>query len=70
MPRPSGYPYANLRLGGRLAERLTEWRTEGLSFDSIAFRLREHGVVVTGETVRQWVREHGLEPTEAKENCG
>ena len=55
MARPSGYPYTNLLLKGRLAELLEQWRDEGLSYDAIAARLRfEHGVVVTGETVRVW----------------
>lgn len=54
MPRPSQYPAANEALDGRLAERMRSWRDEELSFDTIAYRLREYGVVVTGETVRQW----------------
>lgn len=58
MARPSGYPYANLLVSGRLTELLDQWRTEGLSYNTIAWRLREYGVVVTGETVRVWYREH------------
>ena len=58
MPRPSGYTLANHLLKGRLVELLDQWRAEGLSFDAIAWRLREHGVVVTGETVRVWYRDH------------
>lgn len=59
MARPSGYPYANLLLKGRLAETLEQWRIEGLSYGAMAVRLRfEYGVVVTGETVRIWYREH------------
>lgn len=57
MPRPSGYALANHLLKGRLVEHLEQWRAEGLSFDTIAWRLREHGVVVTGETVRVWYRD-------------
>jgi hypothetical protein len=43
-------------LGGKLAELLTELRTEH-SFEEMAFLLRtEHQVSVTKETVRQWCK--------------
>lgn len=45
-------------LKGRLAESLTAWRDEGLSFESMAFRLHaEHDIEVTSETVRRWYGE-------------
>lgn len=53
----SQYPLADRLVGGNLDQRLACWRAEGLSFHEIAFRLREHGVTVTGETVRRWSNE-------------
>lgn len=53
----STYNLADGVLGGRLAETLSEWRSEDPrpSFDLIVVRLKEHGIVVSRETVRQWV---------------
>ena len=45
-------------LGGRLAERITELRGEGLSWRHIAQKLHaDHGLVVTDETLRNWGRQ-------------
>lgn len=63
MPPRSTYPLLDRLLDGHLAERLTERRAAGESFDTIAEALRrEHGVSVSGATVRRWIMD--LEGTE------
>jgi len=58
------YPLVDRLLDGTLAARLRTQRAEGLSYDEIAARLRDDGVVaVSGETVRQWCL--ALEPEQA-----
>jgi len=56
---PTGtiYPLADRIFDGKLAEQLATWRTQGLSFDSIARELHGRGVTTTGETVRRWCSE-------------
>lgn len=56
---PTGtiFPLADRIFGGKLAEQLTEWRDQGLSYDSIARELHARGVTTTGETVRRWCSE-------------
>lgn len=55
-------PLIDRLLDGKLADYLTEHRTAGLSFDAIGRRLaNEHDVNVTGETVRRWCVELGVE---------
>lgn len=53
----------DLALGGRLNERLRQWRDDGLSYDLIAYELRTTcaGTPVSGETVRGWCRDLGIE---------
>lgn len=51
----SNYELADLALGGNLAQRLREWRAQGLSLDRIAEKLRhDDGIHVSRETVRRW----------------
>jgi len=55
-------PLVDRILEGKLTDRLTQWRDEGLSYDAIARRLdADHDIGVTAETVRKWC----IEPTEA-----
>jgi len=54
---------ADTLLGGRLVERLTQLRGEGLSFDEISRHLfAEARVTTSGETCRSWARQLGIEP--------
>jgi hypothetical protein len=49
---------ADRLLEGRLVERLTQMRAEGLSYDDIARHLfAEAGITTTGETIRSWGRQ-------------
>lgn len=55
-------PLIDRLLDGKLADYLSDRRAEGLSFDAIGRRLaNEHDVSVTGETVRRWCVELGIE---------
>ena len=55
------YPLVDRILGGQLAELLSGWRNEGLSYGAIALRLHDdYQVDVTAETVRRWILD--LEP--------
>ena len=54
-------PYVDRQLGGTLASRLEQFRSEGQSYASIARWLdHEHGVQVTPEAVRQWCKQLGV----------
>lgn len=58
---------ADRLLEGRLTERLTALRQDGRSFDDIAKALHgEGGVEVSGETLRIWARQLGIEPEVAR----
>lgn len=53
--RASLYDWADERLRGRLAERLAQWLSDGLTLDEIVDELREkHDLTVSRETVRRW----------------
>lgn len=55
----SPFPLIDKILGGNLATELARLRGEGVSYDGIArWLLTEHGVHVSSETVRRWMREH------------
>jgi intein-encoded DNA endonuclease-like protein len=56
MPASNTFPIYDRVLGGRLEALLRRWRAEGLSYEAIAHRLADdHGVTVTGQTVRRWL---------------
>jgi intein-encoded DNA endonuclease-like protein len=56
--RTSSFPAWDKALDGRLGDILGDLRSEGLSFEAIAFRLRhEHGITVSSATVRRWCLE-------------
>lgn len=58
MARQSNFElYDRLVFRGGLAKQLTDWRTEGHSYEEIAYRMREKGVIVTSVTVWRWVRD-------------
>lgn len=65
--RKSTYHYYDRKLGGRLADLLSEWRDEvpKPSFETMARRLAAHDVDVTGETVRRWCMQLDGEPEAA-----
>lgn len=56
------YPLIDRALGGRLESRLRLLRESGISYDLIAISLRDDSVTVSGETVRKWCIELGIEP--------
>ncbi len=45
---------ADALLDGKLAERITDLRGQGLPWEQIARRLAEHGVQVSAAGVRNW----------------
>lgn len=47
-------------LGGKLHEHLRAERAAGASYEAIAASLRDHDIVVAGETVRRWCRDLGI----------
>lgn len=56
-PKSAAWRLADRQLDGRLAERLTELRSDGVSFDEISRTLfAEGGVEVAANTLRAWVR--------------
>lgn len=57
MPRTSTFPLYDRLAGGGLLEQLQEWRSEGDSYETLAYKLRaEHGIVVTASTVFRWMQ--------------
>lgn len=63
MPAPTStlYRIADDRLGGKLAERLTELRADDRSWRWIARKLApEFGFAVNAETLRQWGEALGI----------
>lgn len=61
MPSTPLYPLVDKALRGALRARLVEARKRGDSFDDIAIALRAEEVTVSGETVRKWCHELGIE---------
>lgn len=41
-------------LDGGLTKLLREWREQGVTLDEQSFRLRDHGVTASRDTVRRW----------------
>jgi hypothetical protein len=64
-PRSAIFLTAQHAFKGKLPEWLRARRDDGETFDDIAIELREHGIVVTGETVRAWWIRIDAEQTEA-----
>lgn len=65
---PSRLRLADRVLDGRLAELLTEWRSDGVSYEMCARRLSAllgEDESLTGQTVRVWCGELGVR-SEAK----
>lgn len=56
MPSRSTFDLHDALLDGELTKNLRTWRAETppVSYDEIAVRLRDRGVVTTSETVRRW----------------
>lgn len=57
----SHWRLADRVLDGRLAETLTAFYRESRSWEDVARRLyAEHGLTVSGQTLRRWAKELGL----------
>lgn len=55
-------PLVERILNGRLTDVLVQCRRDGMSFERIARHLgAEHGIEVTGEQVRKWSHESGVD---------
>lgn len=65
-PRSSLYQAIDARLDGGLRDQLAGWRGAGdnrRSWDHVALLLHEAvDVRISGETLRQWARQLGIEP--------
>lgn len=59
--RASTFALHDRLIGGDLRERLKAYRDEGFSYDEIAFRLRDEGVVISRSTVHRWCQDLGIE---------
>ncbi len=57
--RTSTFDLHDKIIGGDLRTRLRAWRSEGLSFEEIAYRLRPD-IVVSRSTVTRWCLELGI----------
>lgn len=58
MANRSTFPLVDRLMDTPLAERLKTWRAEGLSFETIADRIRDEAdVTVSSSTVRRWCDE-------------
>lgn len=55
MRRRSVLDQVNSATDGQLKARVQMARAAGDSYEKVAVDLREDGIIVTGETVRQWV---------------
>lgn len=56
MAQGTTFPLVDRILDGTLAERLEAWRSEGMTFEDIAFQLRsEYDVKVSVATVCRWL---------------
>lgn len=61
MRRTTQILLADRVMGGKLKERLTEWRVEGQSHEEIARRLSaDHGITLSSETIRRWSKQLGV----------
>ena len=57
MSRPPKFQLVDLKLGGGLEFLLAERRKAEVSYDNIAFEIRERtGIAITGVTVWNWVK--------------
>lgn len=61
MIRSRIYPIADKALDGHLEERLRKRRGEGASCETIARELDVEGITVSGQTIRTWCHELGIE---------
>lgn len=58
MGRQTIFPLIDRILDGHLADLLRQWKAEDMTHEQIARKLYiEHGIDVTGETVRKWFRD-------------
>lgn len=56
VPRITSRDYADLALGGKLDDLLTQWKeAESQTFDQIVNLLAARGVHTSRETVRRWM---------------
>lgn len=55
MGRQSVLDQVDRATGGQIKAKVREARAAGDSYEKVAADLRQDGIVVTGETVRQWV---------------
>lgn len=68
MPKSLTWQVAQERTGGKVPQILRSSRRKGESYDTIARRLYgAHEVAVTGNTLRTWARDLGIEPDPAAE---
>lgn len=61
MARTSTFPLADKALDGQLETRLRDARAAGESFEEIARKLHNDGIAISGETVRKWCHDLGIE---------
>ena len=56
--KQSTYPLVDRLLDGKLADTLTGYRTEGLTFDEMVGRFKlDHQLDVSRETCRRWLQQ-------------
>jgi transposase-like protein len=56
MSRPTTFDLYDRIVDGNLRSLLAGWREEGLSFDDVAYKLRDHGISVSRSTVGRWLK--------------
>lgn len=57
MKRPGILAQIDRATNGALAVQVRQYRTDGVSFEEIAHKLRADGIQASSETVRQWVKQ-------------
>lgn len=67
MGRQSVLDQLDRATGGQVKAKVLGARGAGDSYEKVAADLREDGIVVTGETVRQWVLSLGDAPIKDQE---
>lgn len=65
MRRTNTLRMADRLMGGTLEAELRRYRGAGVPFEAIARLFRDHGVEVSGETLRRWAKQLGVDNGEA-----
>lgn len=57
MKRPGILTQIDRATDGALSQRVRQYRSDGVSYEEIAHKLRADGIQASSETIRQWVKQ-------------